>query len=66
MPRSSGNLRTTEDVFGRKLHTYTIVDAIRDHNVLPFRVTYVSTMKNKKGIENAQVWDIEREKAVWN
>ena len=64
MPRSGGNPRTTEDVFGRKLHTYTIVDAIRDHNVLPFRVTYVSTMKSKKGIENAQVWDIEREKAL--
>ena len=57
-------MRTTDDVFGRRLHTYTIVDAIRDHNVLPFRVTYVSTMKSKKGIENAQVWDIEREKAL--
>lgn len=61
---SRGNLRTTDDVFGRRLHTYTIVDAIRDHNVLPFRVTYVSTMKSKKSIENAQVWDIEREKAL--
>ena len=61
---SRGNLRTTDDVFGRRLHTYTIVDAIRDHNVLPFRVTYVSTMKNKKDIEDAQVWDIEREKAL--
>ena len=59
-----GKLRTTDDVFGRRLHTYTIVDAIRDHNVLPFRVTYVSTMKSKKSIENAQVWDIEREKAL--
>ena len=61
---SRGNLQTTDDVFGRRLHTYTIVDAIRDHNVLPFRVTYVSTMKNKKDIEDAQVWDIEREKAL--
>ena len=49
---SRGNLRTTDDVFGRRLHTYTIVDAIRDHNVLPFRVTYVSTMKSKKSIVN--------------
>ncbi len=59
-----GNLKTTDEVFGRRLHTYTIVDAIRDHNVLPFRVTYVSTMKSKKNIENAMVWDIEREKAL--
>lgn len=61
---SRGNLRTTDDVFGRRLHTYTIVDAIRDHNVLPFRVTYVSTMKSKNNIESTQVWDIEREKAL--
>lgn len=61
---SHGLLKTTAEVFGRQLHTYTIVDAIRDHNVLPFRVTYVSTMKNKKQIESQQVWDIEREKAL--
>ena len=61
---SRGARRTTDDLFGRRLHTYTIIDAIRDHNVLPFRVTYVSTMKNKKSIENAKVWDIEREKAL--
>ena len=59
-----GNLKTTDDIFGRRLHTYTIVDAIRDHNVLPFRVSYISTMKSKKSIENARVWDIEREKAL--
>jgi type I restriction enzyme R subunit len=36
---SSGNrpdLKTTEQAFGQKLHTYTIVDAINDKNVLPF------------------------------
>ena len=59
-----GVFKTTEDVFGRRLHTYTIVDAIRDHNVLPFRVDYVSTMKEKKDVENSKVWDIEREKAL--
>lgn len=43
---SGGNpqLKTTEQVFGEKLHTYTIVDAIRDRNVLPFRVDYVRTV----------------------
>lgn len=59
-----GMLRTTEDVFGRRLHTYTIVDAIRDHNVLRFRMSHVSTMREKEGIEDSKVWDIQREKAL--
>lgn len=44
---SSGNphLETTEQAFGEKLHTYTIVDAITDKNVLPFRIDYVNTVK---------------------
>ena len=37
---SGGPLRTTEQVFGDRLHTYTIVDAISDENVLPFKVSY--------------------------
>lgn len=59
-----GIYKTTEDVFGYRIHTYTIVDAIRDHNVLPFRVDYVKTMKEKEDVENSKVWDIEREKAL--
>ena len=39
------NLKTTENAFGEKLHTYTIVDAIRDKNVLPFRIDYFNTVK---------------------
>ncbi|MBK9156851.1 MAG: type I restriction endonuclease subunit R [Micropruina sp.] len=39
------DLRTTEQAFGEKLHTYTIVDAISDKNVLPFRVDYLNTVK---------------------
>lgn len=44
---SGGNpqLKTTEQAFGDKLHTYTIVDAINDKNVLPFRIDYVNTIK---------------------
>lgn len=38
-------LKTTEQAFGEKLHTYTIVDAITDRNVLPFRIDYVNTIK---------------------
>ena len=36
-------LRTTEQAFGDQLHAYTIVDAINDKNVLPFRVEYIKT-----------------------
>lgn len=56
-------LRTTEQTFGDKLHTYTIVDAINDKNVLPFRVDYISTMKEEPNIDDKQVNDIDREKA---
>ena len=57
-------LRTTEDVFGKRLHTYTIVDAIRDHNVLPFRLDYVSTIREKEEIADDKVYDIERNAAL--
>lgn len=59
-----GALSTTREIFGDCLHTYTIVDAIRDHNVLPFRVDYVRTIKEKEEVESSKVWDIEREKAL--
>ena len=63
---SSGNpnLRTTEQAFGEQLHTYTIVNAITDKNVLPFRIEYIRTIKEKEHIENSMVWDIDREKAL--
>lgn len=56
------NLKTTEDAFGEKLHTYTIVDAINDKNVLPFRVEYFKTMEAEPDIDDKNVWDIDREK----
>jgi type I restriction enzyme R subunit len=58
------DLKTTEQAFGRKLHTYTIVDAINDKNVLPFRIDYIRTMKEQKDIKDQKVWDIDREKAL--
>ncbi len=61
---SHPDLRTTEQAFGEKLHTYTIVDAIADKNVLPFKVDYVSTIKKYENIEDTQVTDIDREKAL--
>lgn len=55
------DFKTTEQAFGDKLHTYTIVDAIADKNVLPFKVDYVSTVKEAEDIEDKQVRDIDRE-----
>lgn len=57
------NLRTTEQAFGDQLHTYTIVNAINDKNVLPFRVDYIKTMDKEPDIDDKQVHDIDREKA---
>jgi len=64
MNASSGgrpDLKTTEQAFGDKLHTYTIVDAIADRNVLPFKVDYVSTVREAENIEDKKVSDIDRE-----
>lgn len=59
------DLQTTQQAFGDCLHTYTIVDAINDRNVLPFRVEYISTMKEAEDIDDeSQVWNIDREKAL--
>jgi len=57
------DFKTTEQAFGKKLHTYTIVDAINDKNVLPFRIDYIRTMKEKDDIKDEKVWDIDRERA---
>ncbi len=61
---SKADLRTTEQAFGKKLHTYTIVDAIMDKNVLPFRIDYISTMREQENISDTKVWDIDRERAL--
>lgn len=55
------DLKTTEQAFGEKLHTYTIVDAIADKNVLPFKVDYISTVREAENIEDKKVSDIDRE-----
>lgn len=61
---SKFNLKTTEQAFGDKLHIYTIVDAIADGNVLPFRVDYISTMKEQENIKDEAVRNIDRERAL--
>ena len=55
---------TTEQAFGDKLHTYTIVDAINDGNVLPFRIDYVNTVKKKEGMTDKEVQAINTEEAL--
>lgn len=57
-------LRTTEQAFGAKLHTYTIVDAINDRNVLPFRIDYISTIKAGANIPDQKVPAIDTERAL--
>ena len=63
---NNGNplMKTTEQVFGDKLHTYTIVDAINDGNVLPFRIDYINTVKMKDRVEDKSVSAIDTEKAL--
>ena len=65
---SNGNsktlFKTTEQTFGDKLHTYTIVNAINDGNVLPFRIDYINTIKEKENIQDKKVNAIDIEKAM--
>lgn len=56
--------KTTEQTFGDKLHTYTIVNAINDGNVLPFRIDYINTIKEKENIQDKKVNAIDIEKAM--
>ena len=62
--RKNAQLMTTEQAFGDKLHTYTIVDAINDKNVLPFRVDFIKTMALEEDIKDEDVWGIDREKPM--
>ena len=64
---SSGDnphLKTTEQAFGQKLHAYTIVDAINDENVLPFRIDYINTLKMKGDVKDKKVHAIDIEAAA--
>ena len=56
-------LKTTPQVFGECLHDYTIINAINDENVLPFKVDYIQTIK-EKDIKDKEVSDIDRDRAL--
>ncbi|WP_052663613.1 type I restriction endonuclease subunit R [[Mycoplasma] testudinis] len=57
---TEANIKTTTDLFGERIHTYTIKDAIHDQTVLPFLVDHVKTFKVREKIEDLKVADIER------
>lgn len=54
----SGRKYTTTDLFHKPLHKYTIVDAIKDENVLRFIVEYVGRYR-KKGSANEVDIEVE-------
>lgn len=60
----TAGIRTTDQAFGEKLHTYTIIDAINDHNVLPFRIDYIKTVRMKNGVKDKKVEGIDKEFAL--
>ena len=73
---SGSRYQTTAQLFGgepdakgkltKPLHTYTIINAIRDKNVLPFHVDYSTTMRMKSDVDRKQVWGIDTEEALHN
>lgn len=60
---TKANLKTTEQAFGKRLHAYTIVDAITDKNVLPFRIDYVNTI-SVGNVKDKEVTGIDTEGAL--
>ncbi len=71
---SGSKYTTTAQLFGgepddkgmptKALHTYTIINAIRDNNVLPFHVDYSSTMRMKSDVDSKRVWGIDTDEAL--
>lgn len=50
-PENALGADTTASIFGRELHAYVITDAIRDENVLKFKVDYNNVRPRFKSIE---------------
>lgn len=64
-PENAGAARTTtEQTFGTRLHSYTIVDAIRDGNVLPFKVEYHKTVELSPDVVDEKVSAIDTEEIL--
>ena len=58
------DLKTTEQAFGQQLHSYTIINAINDGNVLPFRIDYIQTIQEKEEIQDRKVYAIDTERIL--
>ena len=58
------NLKTTAQAFGRLHHTYTIINAINDGNVLPFRIDYIQTVQEKEHIQDQKIYGIDTERIL--
>lgn len=58
------NLKTTTQAFGRLLHTYTIINAINDGNVLPFRIDYIQTIQEKENILDQKIHSIDTDRIL--
>lgn len=58
--KTSRNI-STYDIFGQRLHQYTIKDAIGDGNVLGFNVTYYKTAIEAKNEKNLSDQNLEKE-----
>ncbi len=61
-----GIMQTTGQLFGERLHTYTIANAISDKNVLPFRYEYIGRVDIKEDVKDEKVYKIDIEKAYDN
>ncbi|TPR18101.1 type I restriction endonuclease subunit R [Apilactobacillus timberlakei] len=53
---------TTEELFGKRCHTYNLRDALEDHAVLPFNVEHVDTIANLDDIVIQKEEDKEAKK----
>ena len=70
----SSKYKTTAQMFGgepdehgkptQALHTYTVIHAIRDKNVLKFRMDNNRTMHMKDDVERKKVWGIDTKEAL--
>ena len=61
-----GIMETTDQIFGERLHTYTIVNAIADKNVLPFRYEYVGRVDICDDVKDEKIYNIDEDKLFDN
>ena len=59
---NGSEFQTTEQIFGKELHQYTIVDAINDNNVLKFKIDYIETIKTKEVVNLEKGTSIDEER----